>query len=180
MPLDMSAAKAPPKKRTPSTRTATAPVRKEEPQANTGHVDRREAGLNGLAQLGQGVLLLLGQHADAATVGMHWPPISHELALVAESNEKIAKPIDLLIEIGPYGALASALLPFVMQIAANHRWIDASKMPGQVLPPEVLEARMQTKMMEAAAEAKRKQNEALAEARRAQAEFEAAMRESDG
>lgn len=175
--IDMSAVGAPPKRRTPNTRAAAKTVAAEpEP---TGKIGYRETGLNGLGQMAQGICAIAGLHADAAAIGMFFPPVATELAKVAETNETVAKPIDFLIEIGPYGALIGALMPFAMQIAANHRWINAAHFAGQgVQPPEVLEARMQAQMLQMAANAQKAQNEALAQARKAQEEFQAAMDEA--
>lgn len=174
--IDMSAAtSAPPKRRTANTRAKLTVA----PEPTPNKVNYREQGLNGLAQLGMGLCTVFGQYADAATIGSMFPPISHELAVIAETNESIAKPIDLMINVGPYGALLGVLMPFGLQIAANHGWIDASRLFGQgIQSPEVMEANMKAQMLEAAAHAKRAQNEALAKARAAQEEFEAAMRDA--
>lgn len=175
--IDMSAASAPPKRRAPNTRAAVKAV-PAEPEP-TGKVGYRETGLNGLGQLGQGLCAAFGLHADAAAIGMFFPPLAHEVAVVAETNEVISKPIDFLIEVGPYGALIGAALPFVFQIAANHGLINAAQFAGQgVVSPAVLEARMQASMLRMAADAQKAQNEALAAARQAQTEYNDAMAEA--
>lgn len=179
MPLDMSAATAPPKKsagtRT-SNRKAPAPL-VTEPEPNAS-VNRRAEGMNGIAQIVQAGCLMFGQYADAAAIGQFFPPISKELAQIAETNEAISKPIDFLIEIGPYGGLIAAVLPFGLQIAANHGWADASRLMGQgVVPPAVLDAQMKTQMMQMQAEALRAQNAAVAAANAAQKEMQDALRE---
>jgi hypothetical protein len=176
--IDMSAASAPPKKRTPNTRTATKQVAAPAAEVSS-HVQRRSEGLQGIAQMAQGVCAVVGLYADAAAIGMFFPPVAVELAKVADSNETIAKPIDFLIEVGPYGALVGAVMPFAFQIAANHGWIDASRLAGQgVVPPAVLEAQMQAQMLQMAADAQKAQNAALAQAQRAQDEYKAAMAEA--
>lgn len=175
--IDMSAASAPPKKRSPSTRSARTASAVE--TNNPSDVQRRSEGLQGLAAMAQGICVLTGMHADAAAIGMFFPPVADELAKVAEANESIAKPIDLLINVGPYGALIGAVMPFAFQIAANHGWIDASRLAGQgVVPPAVLEARMKAQVLQMAAEAQRTQNEALAKARQAEEAYNAAMAEA--
>jgi hypothetical protein len=177
MPIDMSlAAKAPPRKTsnrvgTPASRQ---PVQSEAQSINS----KRSQGLNGLAQLGQGIALMMGQYADAAAIGMHFPPIAAELANVADGSEMIAKPIDLIIEVGPYGALIAAGMPLVMQIMANHKMLDARKLHGQgVVPPEVLEAQMTAQMAKMQAQAMKEQQLAMREAQAAKAEYEEMMRE---
>lgn len=178
MPIDMSAATAPPKRRGPNSRTAAKATAVAEQQA-TPNVQRRSDGLMGLAQMAQGLCAVTGLYADAAAIGMFFPPVAGELAKVADSNETIAKPIDFLIEVGPYGALIGAVMPFAFQIAANHGWIDASRLVGQgVVPPAVLDAQMKTQVMQMAADAQRQQNEALAAAQKAQTEYQSAMAEA--
>lgn len=171
MPIDMSAAKAPPK------RTRSAAKQPTEIIVPKSIRDKRQEGLEGLGQLAQGGLLLGKQYADAAAIGMHWGPIASELATLADSNDAIAKPIDMLIQVGPYGALVQAVLPLALQLMANHKMIDASGMAGSsVVPPEALEAQMKTQLMQIQMQAQREQAEAqreLAEMQKMQAEWEA-------
>lgn len=113
------------------------------------------------------------QYADAATVGMHGPNIARELAALADDYEQVAKPIDVLIQAGPFAALLAVLLPFGLQLAANHKLIDASSMVGSsVIPPEVLEAQMKADIARMQAQAMKEQQEALAAAQSAQVEYE--------
>lgn len=178
MPIDMSAAtvKAPQRKATASKTTAVA-MRQVDYRSP---VEKRTEGLNGLGQLAQGLLLMTGQYADAAAMGMHWGGISSEVAKIADSNETVAKPVDFLIEIGPYGALIEAAIPFVMQILANHKVIKPEAMLGSnIVSPEVLEAQMKAKMLQMQAQAMRAQQQALAEAQAAQAEMEELMRQQN-
>jgi hypothetical protein len=173
MPIDMSAATRAPQRKTTTSKATASPVKVADYKSAT---EKRSEGLNGLGQLAQGFCLMMGQYADAATFGMHWPPMARELANVAESNEAIAKPIDFLIEIGPYGALIEAAIPFVMQMLANHRLIKAEAMFGSnIVPPEVLDAQMKAKVMRMQAEAMRDQQAALAEAQAAQREMSEMM-----
>lgn len=155
MPIDMSAAKVPPKKRTANTKTQTVEVK---PVASER--ERREEGLNGLGQLVQGGLLVAKQYADAAAIGMHFGNVSSELAKLAENNDSIAKPIDFLIQVGPYGALIQAVMPLAMQLLANHKIIDAANMPGSgIVTPEVLESQMQAQMAQIALQARLEERE---------------------
>src|SRR4051812_38170082 len=166
----MSAAKAPPRK----TMTGSGKGRTSvavEPTLST--VEKRTNGLLGLAQLGQGLCMATGQYADAAAIGMHFPAIAPELAKVAENAPIIAAPIDFLIEAGPYAALLSVVAPLALQVAANHGWIDASRLYAQgVKPPAVLEAEMQAQVMRMQTAAIKAQQVAMEEAQAAQAEFE--------
>lgn len=178
MPIDMSLAstKAPPRKAagTSSAKGRVAPV-----QSNTETRtlnERRADGLMGLASLVQGVCLMTGQYADAAAVGTHFQPVAKELANIADGSDAVAKPIDFLIEIGPYGALVSALMPLTLQVMANHNMIDASRLMGQgVVPPAVLEAQMQAQVAGMQMQAMVAQKQAVEEAQKVRAEYEQMM-----
>jgi hypothetical protein len=137
---------------------------------------RRFQGLLDIAQLGQGICLLTGQYADAAAIGQHFAPVAKELANIADGSDAVAKPIDFLIEVGPYGALIAAALPLVMQFAANHRLVNPTMLLGQgVVPPEVLEAQMKAQVMQMQAKAMADQERAMREAQAAQKEYESLM-----
>lgn len=167
MPIDMSAAKAPPR------RTARASVTPVAPPSSAK--DKRTEGLLGLGQLAQGICTITQQYADAATIGQHWENIAPELASLADEYDVLAKPIDLLIQAGPFGALIATVLPFGMQILTNHGILKPGTMGS--LPPELLETRMKTQLMRMQAESMREQQKALREAQTAQAEVEKMMRE---
>jgi hypothetical protein len=175
MPIDMSqAVKAPPRKSTPG-RSNARQAAAVQPATQSLNEARRQ-GLMGLAQLGQGVALLFGQYADAAAIGQFFPPVAAELANVADGNDTFAKPIDILIEVGPYGGLIAAVLPFGLQIAANHGWVKAETLAGQgVVPPQVLESQMKARMAQMQAEALRQQRDAIRQAQEAQREFDAML-----
>jgi hypothetical protein len=121
---------------------------------------------------------MFGQYADAAAIGNHFGPLAVELANAAEGSEALAKPIDMLIAVGPYGALIAAALPLALQLAANHKLVNAGMMMGQgVVPPEVLEAQMKSQVATMQANALREQREAVEQARKAQAEYDSMMKE---
>ena len=169
--IDMSAAKAPPKR---STARKAAPEPAPAPALSL--TELRNDGLLGLASLGAGVCLMLGQYADAMTVNKFFPPIAREVAKIADTNESVAKPIDFIIKVGPYGALLAALIPFSLQIMANHQIIDASRALGQgIVPPEVLEAQMKAEVARMQAEAIMAQQQAVNEANEAAAAYEKLM-----
>ena len=171
MAVNFSAAvKAPP------TRTNRASGRAqsvEPPKPKLTVRELREDGLIGIGQLGQAVAIGLRQYADGATIGMHFPPIAKELATLADQYEVLAKPIDLIIQVGPFGALLAATLPFVAQLAVNHRMAPAGVM--NTVPPETLSAQMQAQMMRLQAEALRQQQLAQKEMQAAEAELRSMM-----
>lgn len=140
--------------------------------------EKRRDGLNGIAQLGQGALLMGSQWADAAAIGRFFPPIADELAKISETNEFIAKPVDFLIQVGPYGALITAAMPLVLQLMANHNMVNANAVANMgVVAPEVLEAQMKAEVLRMQAEAMQMQRLAMEEAREAQMELEKMLAE---
>lgn len=175
MPIDMSNAKAPPKRAANTTKSPASRLSTVQQDVRTVN-DKRTEGLIGASQLVQGLCLMTGQFADAAAIGRFFPPVAKELANVADGSEILAKPIDLIIEVGPYGALIAAGLPLVMQLMANHKMLDASRLGSQgVVPPEVLEAQMKAEVARMQADAMRQQQLAMKEAQAAQAEYEQMM-----
>lgn len=172
MPIDMSAAvKAPPRKNAP--RKAAASTAVATTVDTRTPFERRNQGLVELGQGAAGICLMTRQYADAAAVNQHFPPIARELALLADQHESIAKPIDFLIELGPWYGIVMAAMPLVLQIMANHKMLNAAAMAGMgVVPPDVLEnqAKAQIARMQAAALAE--QQEAMLEAQRAQQQYE--------
>jgi hypothetical protein len=134
--------------------------------------DGRAEAVNGLFQLAQFGCVMTGQYADAAAVGIHGEKISGEVVKLANQNERIAKAVDYLNEVGPYAGLITAVMPFVLQILANHKRIPADKVPG-VSDPEVLTIQMQAGLAKQAAEARREADREFQEAQRIIAESEA-------
>ena len=132
----------------------------------------REEALNGIGQIVQVPLIATKQFADAGALSLYWPPIAKEVAILAESNEQIAKLIDPLIQVGPYTALIAATLPFVMQLAVNHGMVAPGAM-GTV-PAQVLSAQIETAMLRSELEAMKAQKEAEDQSR----EFKAEMQRS--
>ena len=133
-------------------------------QTTASQHDAREQGLLGLGQIGQAICMMRGWFADAGAIQIHWPNVSRETASLADQDERIGKAIDYLVSAGPYAGLLTALLPFGMQIAANHDRIDARAASGLggVMPKEMLEARVKADMEKAKAEFIRQTQEAMA------------------
>jgi hypothetical protein len=183
MPIDMSQAiKAPPKKATSGRGTAAKAVAASAspPAQEEAVASKRARGLMGLAQLGQGICLMTGQYADAANIGTNFPPLATELANLADEYESVAKPLDFLIQVGPFTAVIAAGMPFILQTLANHRVIKAEGMMSQgVVPPEVLRAQMLAQVAKIQATAMREQQQAMREANAERARYEAFMAEAE-
>jgi hypothetical protein len=146
-----------------------APIEDEKPK--TLNDERREA-LDGVWQLAQWGCLCFGQFADAGAIGQHGPSLSSEVMVLVDKNAKIAKKLDLLIEIGPYTGIIAAALPFLAQILVNHGVFKAERFANAgVVHPETLEAQMKTQLQMQAMMAMAKQREAEEQMRTMQEEM---------
>src|SRR5271166_728634 len=158
--------KAPPAK----TGTTKPPAGKPVTLGASAITAAREEGLEGLAQIGTAVLILTKNYADAGAVDMHAKPIAHEVALLAEGNEKVGNIVDRITAMGPYAGLLTAVMPLAMQLLVNHDRIQANAaglFGGQVMSKEALAAKV-------SADIDKKKAQFLREAREAQEEAQAA------
>lgn len=179
MPIDMSQAGKIPPRKTAVRQTKVAARTEIDTRAETARA--RVTGLQGLAQLAQATLLVVNQYADAATIGRYGPELSSELAKLADQYEVVAKPIDKLIQVGPFAGLIAVVVPMTMQIMANHKIISPGNMLGaRIEPPEALETQMRMEVTKLQLEAARQQREAMEETRRLQAEMEKLEKEATG
>lgn len=140
---------SPPPKTSPRT---TSGVRAE--RASVQQREQRKEGIAGLFQLVSLPLILSGKYADAGAVATHAPTISEETAKLAETDERIAKAIDKLIMMGPYAGLVAAVVPLALQILVNHNRLPYGQALQQfgVIPPTMLETRMQADLARQQAE----------------------------
>lgn len=88
----------------------------------------RAEGIGGLFQLAAFGLLVSGQRADAIAVASHGPNIATETAKIADTNEQFARVADQLADMGPYGALITAVTPMIVQILVNHGRLKAEQL----------------------------------------------------
>ena len=115
--------------------------------------DLREAAVNEVGGAFSLIAVMKGWYADAGAVATHGPKFSHELALVADSNEQIASVLDYLTQTGPWVGVIKAGLPLILQLSANHGRIDATKLPPDsgIVEPKILEERVRAEMRNASA-----------------------------
>jgi hypothetical protein len=123
MPI-VAAGTAPPKRPTPRTSGATKPATVQ------GKINQRAEDVDGLFKMAAAACIMKGLYADAGAINVHSPNISREMAKLAEENAQVAKLIDYLTSAGPYSGILIAVLPFALQIAANHGRIDVDKAAG--------------------------------------------------
>lgn len=166
--LDNPVPTPPPQKRQP--RTPKPP--KETPELAERRLASRQESLEGLFKLAATGCLLAGQTADAGACFKHGPPISHEVAELAEDNEQVAKLVDWLTHVGPYAGVIAAVLPFGLQIWVNHNPSMAGPLAGfGVTDPATLDMQARAKALEDYATA-------AEEAAKAQEQYEQAAQRS--
>lgn len=137
--------------------------------------DKRAEAITGLGQLAQVPLIAMRQYADAGAIGVYWPNVAKEIATLAESQPAIAKIVDPLIDVGPYAALVTAILPMVLQIGVNHGRIQPGAM-GTV-PSVVLSAKVEAAIAHAELAALQEQAEMERESAEIRRQIEAQRRE---
>lgn len=165
--------------------TKTPPPKAEKPkQLSAEDLALREArtdGVNGIFQLAGLGTIMLGQLADAGAISLHGPVISTEVVKLAETDQRIAKGVDVLLQVGPYAGLVAAVMPLVMQLLANHKILPADKLGGVgIHKPETLEMQVRTQMEMQAIAAYQQQMEAEEELAKMRAEFEKAQAARNG
>jgi hypothetical protein len=84
-----------------------------------GSKEHYQENISGILQL-IGAMAFPVAPADAAAIVMHSNDVSNAVADLAVNDSRIARILDKLLEIGPYGALITAVMPLAAQILANH------------------------------------------------------------
>jgi len=159
----------------PPIRGNAAPRAAAKPRASAKLAKREEAA-NGVWQLLGFGAVLAGWHADAGAIQLHGPGISRGVATMAESNAKIAAGLDKLSEVGPYGEAIALVMPFALQIMANHGLVKPELVASAgVVHPETLAADVKAQMAQQAHEALLRQKAAEEELRRLSEEMAAAQ-----
>jgi hypothetical protein len=100
----------------------------------------------GLMQLPAMVLGILSRWVpslayDSLAISYHTPPIAAAVAGIALTDARWAAVIEKTASVGPYGEFTIAVIPLVLQFAANHRFIPANPEAG-ILEPEQLASAM--------------------------------------
>jgi len=103
----------------------------------------REDALNGLWTAAAAFCMMGNQWADAGAISQHGPNVSKEAAALSLKYEKVGNALDALANVSPFANLIGAVMPMVMQIAANHKMVPAAALAGiGVKDPGVLESQM--------------------------------------
>lgn len=132
-----------PPKKTPT--TPAAPLRGVKPAPippkQTPHEHRRD-GLTGWLQLGSGLLYQVPPLRNDALVIAHFgPSFAEEAANLADDDERAARLLDKIADMGPYAALVMIALSAGMQIAANHGFVKPGVL-GTMAPDDFANAVM--------------------------------------
>ncbi len=78
---------------------------------------------------------------DAWAIQNAAPGIASALNQLAQDRPEVAAMLDRILAAGPYGALIAAVIPMLVQIAANHRLIpqNLAMQLGAVAPEDIIE-----------------------------------------
>jgi hypothetical protein len=79
--------------------------------------------------------------ADAIVVEESAPDVGDAFGKLADQNDKVARMLDKLGEVGPYGLVLAAMAPIVTQCMANHGMLPAGMM-GTEDPQAMIERKL--------------------------------------
>lgn len=137
--MAINAPTAPPLKKT----TISAPKKPVSSDNPEKIKQDREDALNGIWTAAAAFCMMGNQWADAGAISTHGPGISREAAALSLKYEKVGNALDALANVSPFANLLGAVMPMVMQIAANHKMVPAAALAGiGVKDPGVLESQM--------------------------------------
>lgn len=117
------------KRKATSTRATSSPPRRATPNARkTPAAPDRTRGLLGLVSMASALTVMVGKMlkskpimADGLAVIVHGPPVVEAVAELAVDNRQIAAALEHIGKVGPYSALLTAVVPFFLQVAINHK-----------------------------------------------------------
>lgn len=143
---------ATPKRRSSPKQSAAVQAAVNEAAKTSAH-DRRVEGLDGIWQMLSVACVVKKQYADAAAFGSLGHPVSVEVANLADTDEKIAKAIDMISVSGPYAKLVATTLPLALQLMANHNMVPSEGVAQfGVVPPDLLAKKMELEIQKKFAE----------------------------
>jgi hypothetical protein len=110
-------------------KTAAKPAKKAEPDYRPGILGILQIPTMGLTMLGRQTKNPALQ-ADGYTLAVHAPVLAEALNETAKQQPAVARALESIMKAGPYGAILGAVIPLVMQLAANHKVIPANPAMG--------------------------------------------------
>ncbi len=115
---------------------------------------QRAQGVKGLAQVGAGVVLMVGKatgndafKADAVTIASSADEIADACVQTAKADARFAAALDKVCAAGPYAALIGVMVGVGSQIVRNHR--PGLHLPGTTDPDVLLKAQNESEMANA-------------------------------
>jgi hypothetical protein len=105
------------------------------------------AGIMGLLQIPAMGLTMFGRQsknpalqADGYALAMHAPGLAEALNETAKAQPAVARALESIMKAGPYGAIIGAMVPLVMQLAANHGVMNPAPQMGIHAPADLVAA----------------------------------------
>lgn len=136
-------------KATGSPRLAAAPRPRKtaaRPAAKRNEPDFRP-GIMGLLQIPIMGLSMIGRQtknpalqADGMALAMHAPALAEALNETAKAQPAVGRALENIMKAGPYGAIIGAMVPLVMQLAANHKLMNPAPAMGIHDPADLVAA----------------------------------------
>lgn len=125
----------------PRPRKATRPTaaKRNEPDYRPGIMGLLQIPAMGLSMLGRQTKNPALQ-ADGYALAMHAPGLAEALNETAKAQPSVARALDSLMKAGPYGAIIAAMVPLVMQLAANHGVMNPAPQMGIHSPADLVAA----------------------------------------
>lgn len=128
-------------------RPVSAPrPRKARPAAKSAGPDYRP-GIMGLLQIPIMGLSMVGRQtknpalqADGMALAMHAPGLAEALNETAKQQPAVGRALESIMKAGPYGAILGAMVPLVMQLAANHKLMNPAPAMGIHDPADLVAA----------------------------------------
>jgi hypothetical protein len=121
---------------TPRMAAAPRPRKTARPAAKSAGPDYR-AGIMGLLQIPIMGLAMVGRQtknpalqADGYALAMHAPALAEALNETAKAQPAVGRALESIMKAGPYGAIIGAMVPLVMQVAANHKLMNPAPAMG--------------------------------------------------
>lgn len=131
----------------PRLAAAPRPRKTTRPAAPKRNEPDYRPGILGLLQIPAMGLSMIGRQtknpalqADGYALAMHAPGLAEALNQTAKAQPSVARALDTLMKAGPYGAIIGAMVPLVMQLAANHKLMNPAPQMGIHDPADLVAA----------------------------------------
>lgn len=110
-------------------KTTRPPAKKNEPDYRAGIMGLLQIPIMGLAMVGRQTKNPALQ-ADGYALATHAPALAEALNETAKAQPAVGRALESIMKAGPYGAIIGAMVPLVMQLAANHKLMNPAPAMG--------------------------------------------------